>query len=361
MSESFERFNLKTMSGVFPGVRTRIYQRVRLMSLGAPLTPGTTRREPMRWARILWYEEPPSCVVELEARHEVEKEDTLPDQPIPLLRIPNPDLKRFLLQLQEALGAMGWQLVTCGSCTHWRPLHIHTEDGFAAGRCIWRNHTKQNIFDSASVSHLSAQSMLALDCTHWRPSTNPQMDSAATSSQHEIPQHETIVPMRRHAEQESDECWAWLGRLRRWLRRPSQLADQPSSRSWEERIIERSGVGAGTEPCFVCQGKIANLGALTAETPEGDKQTFSVWRCRTCYAYYLNDWIDRWERTESLETEERFYRLTPIEALEILAVIDNVVNAEHPARRRERSAQRDWMIALIAECPPLSHQIRQGR
>ncbi|MFZ1770248.1 MAG: hypothetical protein WAU00_13675, partial [Caldilinea sp.] len=114
-------------------------------------------------------------------------------------------------------------------------------------------------------------------------------------------------------------------------------------------------------PCFACQGRIANLGALAVATPEGDKQTFSIWRCRTCYTYYLNDWIDRWERTDSLETEERYYRLSPAEALEVLAVIDNIIDAEHPARRHERAAQRDWMLAFLAGQTLLSHQIRQGR
>lgn len=73
---------------------------------------------------------------------------------------------------------------------------------------------------------------------------------------------------------------------------------------WEDRIVERSGVGVGTTPCFACQGRIANLGALAVATPEGDKQTFSIWRCRTCYTCYLNDLIDRaGRRTDSLETE----------------------------------------------------------
>jgi uncharacterized protein with PIN domain len=169
-----------------------------------------------------------------------------------------------------------------------------------------------------------------------------------------------VAPIRKRAEQESDERWTLIGQLRRWLRKrdftPAALAP-----TWEERVIERSGVGAGTEPCFACQGRIANLGALAVATPEGDKQTFSVWRCRSCYTYYLNDWIDRWERTDSLETEERYYRLSPAEALEVLAVIDNVVHAEHPARRHERNAQRAWILEFIQGRTLLSHQIRQGR
>jgi hypothetical protein len=131
--------------------------------------------------------------------------------------------------------------------------------------------------------------------------------------------------------------------------------------SWADRIVERSGVGAGTEPCFACQGRIANLGALAVASPEGDKQTFSVWRCRQCFTYYLNDWIDRWERTDSLETEETYYRLAPQEALEMLAVIDGVVDAEHPARRHERGAERAWMVDFIGAREPLSHQVKQGR
>ena len=142
---------------------------------------------------------------------------------------------------------------------------------------------------------------------------------------------------------------------------PADAQPQASAASWEAKVIERSGVGAGTEPCFACQGRIANLGALAVATPEGDKQTFSIWRCRACYTYYLNDWIDRWERTDSLETEERYYRLAPAEALAILAVIDNVVHGEHPARRHERGAERAWLLAFIGARAELSHQIRQGR
>ena len=177
-----------------------------------------------------------------------------------------------------------------------------------------------------------------------------------------------MAPIAKRAERESDERWSWWGRLRRRLAKSAQpdakdhaVSQTTSKASWDERIVERSGVGAGTEPCFACQGRIANLGALAVASPEGDKQTFSVWRCRQCFTYYLDDWIDRWERTDSLETEETYYRLAPQEALAILAVIDGVVDAEHPARRHERDAERVWMQQFIGAWPVLSHQIKQGR
>ena len=129
----------------------------------------------------------------------------------------------------------------------------------------------------------------------------------------------------------------------------------------QERLVERSGVGAGTEPCFACQGRIANLGALTVDTDEGDKHTYSVWRCRACHTTYLNSWIDRWERLDSLETEETYYRLAPAEAVEVLAVIDGVVGGEHPAGRHTRAAERAWFEAFVRERRPLSHQRKQGR
>jgi hypothetical protein len=173
--------------------------------------------------------------------------------------------------------------------------------------------------------------------------------------------------MAKAAERESDERWSWWGRLWGQVRRGSADAGRRDadaampSVAWEDKLVERSGVGAGTEPCFVCQGRIANLGALAVASPEGDKQTYSVWRCRQCHTYYLNDWIDRWERTDSLETDESYYRLAPQEALEILRVIDGVTDAEHPARRHEREGERAWMLQFLGERPKLSHQIKLGR
>jgi hypothetical protein len=129
----------------------------------------------------------------------------------------------------------------------------------------------------------------------------------------------------------------------------------------QEQVVERSGVGAGTEPCFVCRGRLANLGALAVASPDGDKQTLSIWRCRLCHTTYLNDWIDRWERVESLETEEWYYRVAPAEAQLALEIIGREAGSDHPAGREARSHLRTDLMALIANGEPLSHQIRQGR
>ena len=137
--------------------------------------------------------------------------------------------------------------------------------------------------------------------------------------------------------------------------------DRPPRSQWTDNLLERSGVGAGTESCFACQGRIANLGAIAVATDENDKRTFSVWRCRTCGGFYLNDWTDRWERLDNLETEERYFRLAPGEALQILALINSIDGPEHPANRHQRTAQRRTLESFIADRAPLSHQIRQGR
>jgi hypothetical protein len=169
------------------------------------------------------------------------------------------------------------------------------------------------------------------------------------------PQH-AVQPIRKVAEIAESKLrfWTrWRKRVRRWL--------QQGRRSDGETLVERSGVGAGTEPCFVCQGRIANLGALAVETPDGDRQTFSIWRCRNCYTTYLNDWIDRWERLDSLDTEETYYRIAPHEALALLTLVNSVAGGEHPGRRRERNDQRSRLLQFIAGRTPLSHQVRQGR
>jgi hypothetical protein len=171
-----------------------------------------------------------------------------------------------------------------------------------------------------------------------------------------------MAPLPKAAEiSESKKPWAQRMALR--LRR--RLLPQPSSPSpapsLADSLVERSGVGAGTEPCFACQGRIANLGALTVASPEGDKQTFSVWRCRVCHTLYLSDWIDRWERVDSLETEETIYRIAPVEAAELLALVGSVAGGDHPRLRRERGAQRAWVLEQLARRPALSHVIKQGR
>ncbi len=335
MSETYQLFNLATMSGVFPGTRTMVYQRVRLRLL--------RDEQVTAWARLLWYDDPPSCVVEVE-----ERADGGGVQMAPLLRIPEPGGAGFGSTLRAALAAAGWQMLACGSCAHWQPLAALTPDRPATGACDRRG----TVDDFPPL--LAVQSLLALSCRQWQPGAG-QIQAQAPPAVVEI------APMPKRAERESDERWTLAGQVRRWLRRNETPATQPAPATWADRVVERSGVGAGTEPCFACQGRIANLGALAVATPEGDKQTFSVWRCRQCYTYYLNDWIDRWERTDNLETEERYYRLSPAEALEVLAVIENVVHAEHPARRHERDAQRQWMMDFLGSRPVLSHQIRQGR
>ena len=356
MGESFQLFNLQTMSGVFPGTRTLIYQRVRIRPLNEPASAaGNQPPVTQSWARLLWYSDPPACVVELNNG--------------PLLRIPDPEGSDLGPRLQAGLAATGWELLTCGACAFWQPLTA-TADGLALGRCTWHDRTADaSIYeptadrDVYSLDALAMQSLLALDCPHWQkgqtpvhaPVQAPERTSAPAEQPHAAP------AIARRAERENDERWSWWGRLRRSWRSRQGEAESPAPARWEDKIVERSGVGAGTEPCFACQGRIANLGALAVASDENDKQTFSVWRCRVCCTYYLNDWIDRWERTDSLETEETYYRLAPHEALAILAVIDGVVHADHPARRHERNAQRLWMQQFLAGRTILSHQIKQGR
>ena len=361
MGDRVQLFNLQTMSGVFPGTRTMLFQRVRLRPLapgdGAPAgdeVPGE-----MRWARLLWYSDPAALVVMLDGA----AGQTSPEQGEWLLRLEEPHAGDLLVRLAAALADAGWRLQSCGGCRWWQRVAVHAAEGMPQGQC-----TFQAGMLPAPPDALAIQSMTALACGHFAPVTAVTPIAAAVAPV-------TMKPVTKRAERESDERWSWLRQSWQWARRrlfPAAAGDgaapmataPPSSdplAAWEERLMERSGVGAGTEPCFACQGRLANLGALAVASPEGDKQTYSVWRCRHCYTWYLNDWVDRWERLDSLETEESWYRLSPAEALEVLAVIDNVVHAEHPARRHERGAQRAWMVAFLHGHPLLSHQIRLGR
>jgi hypothetical protein len=326
-----QNFNPATMSGIYPGSRTMTYQRLRLHRQGE-----AEQQSQGQWFQLQWYSEPTAAILQ-------PMDANKPSIP-PTITLIETQLTNFTEGLHEELREAGLEADACFICRHWQPLAVHNDDGLPAGRCRW------NDGDTSLPSALATQSALSLACAHLQRLDSPQvsaLDKTASSINH--------PRVLKSAELDPDRLPFWP---RLWQRiRPSSHSPQV----WADQIIERSGVGAGTEPCFVCQGRLANLGAMAVASPEGDKQTFSIWRCRSCYTTYFNDWTDRWERLDNLETEERYFRIAPAEAYAALRIVHATKGGEHPGRREDRSQQRAQMLALIAGKQPLSHQIRQGR
>ncbi len=334
-------FNFETMSGVFPGTRTQVFQRVRLRDSGA--VAGDAAGAAAEWAQIFWSEEPPACLV---APLEMESGRT----GAPLVQLEAPLHGELGGRLRAALAEQGKRLATCGTCLHWQPAAERSADGLPLGACRLRRANER----TELPLDLAVQSLLALDCPHWLEA--PLQTSSAGAALADAPALPTAPLPRQAVITESKKPW-----LTRMALRMRRALVQAAPHAPTQPLVERSGVGAGTEPCFACQGRIANLGALTVASSEGDKQTFSVWRCRLCYTLYLSDWIDRWERVDSLETEETIYRIAPVEAAELLALIGSVQGGDHPRLRAERGAQRAWVLEQLAQRPVLSHVIKQGR
>ncbi len=323
-------FNTDTMSGIYPGSRTRIYQRLRLHSQDDAQS---------HWFQLQWYSEPNAAIL-LQVQ-------TKTPTTAPIITLSDPQEPDFAQRLYQELTTVGLQASACFVCRHWLPQNVHTEDGLPAGRCHWNDASPI----PALPSSLATQSALSLSCEHFQRLDQPyssHVDKAIPSTSH--------PRVRKSAELDPDRLPLWPRLWHHLFRRRAQPVQD-----WADQVMERSGVGAGTEPCFVCQGRLANLGALAVASPEGDKQTLSVWRCRTCYTTYFNDWIDRWERLESLETEERYYRIAPAEAYAALRIIHATQGGDHPGRRAERRQQRAQMLSLVVGSQPLSHQVRQGR
>lgn len=329
------------MSGVFPGTRTQLYQRLRLLP-----APGAGPDHAPCWAQLLWYDNPPACLLYAQDAANRQLAAT------PLLHLADPAAGNLNQRLQEGLAALGWQLFTCGACRFWLPSATHSADSLMMGTCTLRALEGDPIVDaSGEPALLATQSHLALGCPHW---LTAQGDSAASPAIHLL----SLRPLPKIAEISESKLKPWP-RLRLRLKRLLQTGSTAAPA--EISLAERSGVGAGTEPCFACQGRIANLGSLTADSGLGDKETFSVWRCRSCFTLYLSDWVDRWERVDSLETEETIWRVAPVEAVALLAIFAAVRGGDHPARRHERDAQRDTIHAQMAGREPISHIIKQGR
>ncbi len=348
-------FNMATMSGVFPGTRTRVWQRVRLMPLAGSQPPAG-------WALLLWYDEPAACVLVPQESEPTHRPAAPPSPPAPLARIEAPNARTLHARLTEALAEQGARIDACGGCAHWRVASSEggdvrtTADGLALGACALRREGGPMSEAEAVPAVLAAQSHLSLACAHWQP--RAQSPAAAVEAAPDADATLPVAPLPKIAETTESKLKP-LARLR--LRIARSLRPPPPPANLAAMLAERSGVGAGTEPCPVCQGRIANLGALTVASPEGDKETFSVWRCRVCHTLFLSDWVDRWERVESLETEERIYRIAPVEAAELLTLFATIPAAEHPERRHERTAQRVWIHEQLALRTPLSHTIKQGR
>lgn len=311
------------MSGVFPGSRTAQFERIRLRPLQKP-------GDELHWARLLWYDEPRACVLYLQARAGQDE--------APLLRLQVVDPNTLIAELRTALGEAGYGLEACATCQHWRPAADFDKDQLPHGHCAWRQ-------DGASIlpalNMITAQSGFALSCRHWRAAVEVQPASDV--------QHADESPKRAAVEKKAQERAArsLRGRLKQLLSAKSK-DDAPPASTLDMRLIEQSGVGAGTEPCLACQGRIANLGAQRSHTAEGDQQAYSVWRCRRCHTLYLNHWIDRWVRLDTLETVESYFRITPAEAIMLLIDI-------------EQQADDTNFKTTVNACRSLSKQVKQGR
>ena len=323
---TFHLFNTKTMSGIHPGSRTARVHMVRLQTIGAP-------QEPQTWVRVLWPEETEGCAV---YRHK----DGGQWEDQPFLSLSGATSAQMMSTLADALGQEGQRPLVCGFCLWWQPIaEAANEDGIPLGRCTWAGGSP-----ATSPSTGQEQGFLAMDCPHWDigeqlpavSQTQPDLAAAPKSS-------------------------GWWSALKERLTGNSRPTGVDVSAVDIVNLAERSGVGAGTERCLACHGRIANLGALSVATERDDKRTLSVWRCRRCHTFYLNDWIDRWERLDSLETEENYYRIAPYEAITLLALFRERPGSEHPKDRHSRTEQRAQMDAFLANRPRLLHQIKLGR
>lgn len=336
----FYLFNTKTMSGIHPGSRTAQAHIIRLQSRKGGQDDGQSAPG---WARILWPGEDGDAEV-----YWLENGRGWAEQPA--LRLSGVSGVEPVAALVGALTAAGQSPLVCATCRWWQPITGKANpegtnpdgtnpDGIPLGLCSWADESVV-----AQAAGNREQSALALECPHWQ--TGEQMPAPPA------PSAPTIAP--------AEPVGWWVGLWKRFSGKENALPPVAA-----DAIAERSGVGAGTERCLACHGRIANLGALTVAA-EGDdqlddKRTISVWRCRLCYTFYLNDWIDRWERLDSLETEESYYRIAPGEALGLLALFRQTSSGEHPKERHSRGAQRAQVDAFLAGRFRLLHQIKQGR
>ncbi|MEM7125234.1 MAG: hypothetical protein AAF702_02835 [Chloroflexota bacterium] len=360
MSE-LNSFNLETMSGVFPGTRTQRHHTVRL--LRSMIYQGT-RNQASQWAKVFWHEESASAIVLQQGGEQLIQ-----------FKLRTGDEASALLQ--QALMDIGWRLSTCGSCRFWHQDKQKADEGLPRGDCRWsgqENEARAADGNESFYYELAVQGALTLFCPQWQVRNTHAEELDVVGHQ---------PPYMASLEDNGDLTTApikepspnWLHRLlRRFNVRKEDRPQENENRQGSLLAqMERSGVGAGTDPCPGCYGRIANLGAYVLETDEGDQQTLSIWRCRVCHGTYLNSWIDRWTRLDTLETEETLYRLAPWEAAQIVAQLCNFQNSQRLSRRSRElpkphqdeidpgDSMDEWLLSWVQNRQALTHQIRHGR
>ncbi|MCC7352716.1 MAG: hypothetical protein IT330_03085 [Anaerolineae bacterium] len=271
--------------------------------------------------------------------------------------------RETLARLSAAVAADGYRVRSCGTCANFRPSGpSYQVSGGWAGYCTWaREHQAK----SAAFTQL----LLSAPCDQYAPEEadkggrSREEPTAGGTSLTLLPEGRgstfflppalpVVTPVRR---EEKGGWRTWWRRLRGKHKDsgPGPFIDD------EIALVERSGKRPGTVPCPTCSGRIANWGALNTVTERGDTRTFSVWRCRQCLAYFLEDWVDAWVRTDSLETVERLYRLAPAEATAALA---QIARCPHPSpqERHLLTPEKTWFAEFVAAREPLRAAVRHA-
>ncbi len=309
-------FNLDSMSGVHPGRRAAIYQRL----LVAPRKPAGS---PAHWFRLSWDGLAPGPLFHPDGKAAAVS--------LPEFRLTLSDSRQAGAELAHELGRRGRSLHACTTCAFWREQPQATPDGIASGRCAYR----PDDIAPDSAPELMRQSALSLACPHW----------VAGGSAASLPPAGEAVSSKP-----APSATGLWRRLAAFITGGQGRRERPAA-----FVLPAKTSAVGTEPCFVCQGRIVRIGSTTFATPQNDKETFTVWRCHACFTTYLGDWIDRWVRTDSLETEEAFYRIAPAVAGDLLAAFE----ARRPGA--VDGALETRLRALVQATEPLSRQIKQGR
>jgi hypothetical protein len=256
-----------------------------------------------------------------------------------------------LALLSAAIAGDGYRVRACGTCANFRLSGpAHQGSGGWAGYCTW---ARERQIESAVFTQL----VLSVPCDHYAPEEvgrggSPPPPLEGGSLPFSLPALPTVPSARRGQKGGWRQWW-------RRLRGEREESGAESPRDDETMLVERSGKRPGTVPCPTCSGRIANLGALSTVTDQGDTRTFSVWRCRQCLVYFLEDWVDAWVRTDSLETVERLYRLAPAEAVTALVQITRCPHPS-PQERHLLTPEKTWFADFVAARVPLRAAIRHA-
>ena len=199
-------------------------------------------------------------------------------------------------RLVDTLAQHDTQLLSCGSCAHFRRAPNSHSTGWM-GYCSYRGE------GADAPAYPGEVALLAPNCQYYEPSAPDQPTAEIDRLERESDQGDPEATKALPTVAEKSKG-GLFGKLRGLLNLEREAPE----------VVRAGGMERpGGQPCPACGTRMTNRASVANMDDGGEERVLSVWRCPHCYGNYLDDWFEAWVGSRSRDAE-RLYVVPPVEA-----------------------------------------------